>query len=80
MNTNQVRDLRRQKGWSQQELAERVEVARQTINLIENNRYNPTLSLCLKLARVLESDLNTLFWTQEQAHENDGQQAIQQDI
>ena len=43
MGTNQVRNLRRQKGWSQQELAERVEVARQTINLIENNRYNPTL-------------------------------------
>ena len=76
MRTNQVRNLRRQKGWSQQELAERVEVARQTINLIENNRYNPTLSLCLKLAQVLESDLNTLFWTQEQEHEDDGQEAV----
>lgn len=74
MGTNQVRNLRRQKGWSQQELAERVEVARQTINLIENNRYNPTLSLCLKLAQVLGSDLNTLFWTQE--HEDDGQEAV----
>ena len=76
MGTNQVRNLRRQKGWSQQELAERVEVARQTINLIENNRYNPTLSLCLKLAQVLGSDLNTLFWTQEQEHEDDGQEAV----
>ncbi|WP_283397325.1 helix-turn-helix transcriptional regulator [Wielerella bovis] len=65
MNTNQVRHFRQQKGWSQQELAQQVEVARQTINLIENNRYNPTLSLCLKLAWALETDLNALFWQQE---------------
>ena len=50
MNANQVRQYRQIKGWSQQELAQRVEVARQTINLIENNRYNPTLLLCIKLA------------------------------
>lgn len=65
MNTNQVRHFRQQKGWSQQELAQHVEVARQTINLIENNRYNPTLSLCLKLAQALDTDLNALFWQQE---------------
>lgn len=62
MNANQVRQYRQIKGWSQQELAQRVEVARQTINLIENNRYNPTLLLCIKLAHALDTDLNSLFW------------------
>lgn len=47
---------------SQLELANEVGVARQTINLIENNKYNPTLELWLKLARALQTDLNTLFW------------------
>ena len=62
MNANQVRQYRQIKGWSQQELAQRVEVARQTVNLIENNRYNPTLLLCIKLAHALDTDLNSLFW------------------
>ena len=62
MNANQVRQYRQIKGWSQQELAQRVEVARQTINLIENNRYNPTLLLCIKLAHALDTDLNSRFW------------------
>ena len=62
MNANQVRQYRQIKGWSQQELAQRVEVARQTINLIENNRYNPTLLLCIKLEHALDTDLNSLFW------------------
>lgn len=43
-------------------LAKKIDVARQTINLIENNKYNPSLDLCLKLAHELNTDLNTLFW------------------
>lgn len=43
-------------------LAKRIDVARQTINLIENDKYNPSLDLCLKLAHELDTDLNTLFW------------------
>ncbi|MCW8643759.1 helix-turn-helix domain-containing protein [Streptococcus macedonicus] len=35
--------------------------ARQTVNLIENDKYNPSLDLCIKLAEVLQTDLNTLF-------------------
>lgn len=54
---------------SQLELAKRVGVARQTINLIENEKYNPSLDLCIKIARVLESDLNTLFWNIEKGEE-----------
>lgn len=59
---NTVREHRKALKLSQLELAKKVEVARQTINLIENGKYNPSLDLCVKLAVALESDLNTLFW------------------
>ncbi|BAX67562.1 helix-turn-helix transcriptional regulator [Latilactobacillus sp. 5-91] len=59
---NNIRQYRQSIGISQTELARRVQVARQTINLIENNKYNPSLDLCIRLAQVLETDLNTLFW------------------
>ena len=51
-----------EKGLSQQELADKCEVTRQTIGLIEKGKYNPTLNLCIKLARVLNLTLNDLFW------------------
>ena len=60
---NRVREYRRQHtDYSQQALAQQVGVARQTINLIENDKYNPSLDLCLKIAWALRTDLNTLFW------------------
>ena len=60
---NRVREYRRQyTAYSQITLAQKVGVARQTINLIENDKYNPSLDLCIKLARTLGTDLNTLFW------------------
>lgn len=59
---NRVKTFRVDKKWSQLALAKEVGVARQTINLIENNKYNPSLDLCLKLAKALDTDLNQLFW------------------
>lgn len=59
---NNVRKYRKQQKLSQLELAKEIGVARQTINLIENDKYNPTLGLCLKLAHALHTDLNSLFW------------------
>lgn len=59
---NNVKQYRKSKGLSQLELAKRVKVARQTINLIENNKYNPSLALCIELAKALKTDLNSLFW------------------
>ncbi len=50
------------RGWSQAELAERVDVTRQTIGLIEAGRYNPTIKLCLALARATGQSLDDLFW------------------
>ena len=47
---------------SQEEVAKKVGVARQTINMIENGEYNPTLALCLRICHVLGSTLDELFW------------------
>ncbi|MGQ2287738.1 MULTISPECIES: helix-turn-helix transcriptional regulator [Leuconostoc] len=59
---NQIRTYRLINNMSQSSLANTIGVARQTINLIENNKYNPSLSLCIKLAVALHTDLNALFW------------------
>ncbi|CBI13106.1 putative transcriptional regulator [Streptococcus gallolyticus] len=59
---NRVREFRLNLGISQLALAKQIGVARQTVNLIENNKYNPSLDLCIKLAEALQTDLNTLFW------------------
>ncbi|KAA9302488.1 MULTISPECIES: helix-turn-helix transcriptional regulator [Aerococcus] len=64
---NRVRTYRQQLAISQAELARRVGVARQTINLIENDKYNPSLELCLRLAHALGTDLNQLFWDKEES-------------
>jgi len=50
------------KNLSQEELAEEIGVTRQTIGLIEKGKYNPTLNLCIKLAKALDRTLDELFW------------------
>lgn len=47
---------------TQEELAVKIGVTRQTIGLIENGRYNPTLNLCLAIAKALNKTLDELFW------------------
>ena len=59
---NRVKEFRKELGISQLELAKDIGVSRQTINMIENDKYNPTLELCLNHARSLQTDLNSLFW------------------
>ena len=51
---------------SQQELAEKVGVSRQTINAIEKGDYNPTIQLCRSICRVLGKTLDELFWDEEE--------------
>ncbi len=51
-----------EKDLSQEELAIIVGVSRQTIGLIESGKYNPTLSLCIKICKALSRTLNDLFW------------------
>ena len=47
---------------SQQELADKIEVSRQTINAIEKGDYNPTIKLCIAICKILGKTLDELFW------------------
>jgi putative transcriptional regulator len=59
--TNSVRDLRTEKGWSQQDLADKLEVSRQTINAIETGKYDPSLPLAFKLAKLFGKRIEQMF-------------------
>lgn len=58
---NKIKILRRAKSYTQEDLADELCVTRQTINAIENDRYDPTLSLAFKLARLLGTTVDELF-------------------
>ena len=58
---NKIRALRSEMGLSQEELAHRCGVSRQTINAIENNKYDPTLTLAFHLAAELRTTVDELF-------------------
>ena len=58
---NKIRELRKLKKMRQEDLASELHVTRQTINAIENNKYNPTLELAMKLARLLDSTVEEVF-------------------
>ena len=60
-----MKEARAKTGLSQQELAEKLGVSRQTINAIEKGDYNPTIRLCIGICRVLGLTLNDLFWEEE---------------
>ena len=62
MYNEKMKSLRQELGLSQAELAKRVGVSRQTINMIENSEYNPTLELCVRICKTLGVTLNDLFW------------------
>ena len=64
MNNN-VKFVRMKKGVTQEQLAKKVGVTRQTIGLIEKGDYNPTLSLCIAIAKDLDQTLDNLFWEVE---------------
>ena len=58
---NRVKAFRTERGWTQEQLAERVGVSRQSVNSIERNRYVPSLPLALKFARVFERPTEDIF-------------------
>jgi putative transcriptional regulator len=58
---NRVRELRSERGWTQQELAEKVGVSRQSVNSIERDRYVPSLPLALEFARVFACPTDDIF-------------------
>lgn len=58
---NNIRSLRKEMGLRQEDLANRLGVTRQTIIAIENEKYNPTLALAIKLARLLNKPVEEIF-------------------
>ena len=59
---NRVRELRTEHGWSQTELGERLGVSRQTVNAIENERYDPSLPLAFLISRAFGLPIEQLFF------------------
>jgi putative transcriptional regulator len=58
---NCLRQLREQRGWSQGDLAQRLDVSRQTVNAIETSKYDPSLPLAFRIARLFGAPLETIF-------------------
>jgi putative transcriptional regulator len=58
---NRLKELRAERGWSQAELAERLDVSRQTINSIETDKYDPSLPLAFKIARLFGQSIEVIF-------------------
>ena len=58
---NSVKEHRNGRGWSQGELARRLGVSRQTINAVETDKYDPSLPLALRMARVFGLPVEALF-------------------
>ncbi|HNV84481.1 MAG TPA: helix-turn-helix transcriptional regulator [Arenimonas sp.] len=58
---SRVRELREKQGWSQGELADLLDVSRQTVNAIETEKYDPSLPLAFKIARLFNMRIETIF-------------------
>ncbi|MFD1609319.1 helix-turn-helix transcriptional regulator [Oceanobacillus luteolus] len=68
---NKVKVARVQADLTQQQLADKVGVTRQTISLIEKGKYNPTLKLCLAICHAVDKTLDEIFWLNKES-EKDG--------
>lgn len=58
---NRLKDLRAERGWSQAELAQRLGVSRQSVNAIETGKYDPSLPLAFKIARMFALGIEQIF-------------------
>ena len=64
---NRIRVLRAEKGWSQAELAERVQVSRNSINAVENGKFDPSLPLAFRIADALELKIEDVFLREDRS-------------
>ena len=58
---NSLPQLRAERGWSQADLAERLEVSRQTVNALERGKYDPSLPLAFKIAKLFDRSIEAIF-------------------
>jgi putative transcriptional regulator len=63
---NAIRELRAALGWTQADLAEHLDVSRQTINALETGRYDPSLPLAFRLSRLLSRPIEELFFPEDE--------------
>jgi len=66
---NRLEEIRKQKGITQEELANALEVSRQTIGSLENGRYNPSITLAFKIARFFDLTIEQIFSDEEDQNE-----------
>ena len=69
MKTKKMKIARIEKDLSQEQLADKIGVTRQTISMIEAGKFNPSLQLCISICRALDKTLNDLFWETEETAE-----------
>lgn len=74
---NRLKVLRAERGWSQAELADHLEVSRQTINALEVGKYDPSLPLAFRIARVFGQPIEAIFQPDDAV---DGAAARQQEL
>jgi putative transcriptional regulator len=72
---NRLRVLRAERGWSQAALAERLGVTRQTVNAVETERYEPSLTLAFRIARLFEQSIEAIFQDEAASGVDEGQGA-----
>ena len=63
---NRLRELRDERGWSQARLAEALAVSRQTVNVLETGKYDPSLPLAFRIARLFELSIEAIFIPEEE--------------
>lgn len=63
---NRLRVLRAERGWTQAELAGRLDVSRQAVNAIENGKHDPSLSLAFRIARLFDLTVEEIFASQQE--------------
>jgi putative transcriptional regulator len=68
---NQLHVLRAERDWSQAELAERLGVSRQTVNALETGKYDPSLPLAFKIARLFAMQIEEIFFPEEETNSVD---------
>ena len=68
---NRLEEIRKAKGITQEELANALEVSRQTVGSLENGRYNPSIILAFKIARFFEVSIEVVFIYEEGQHEDE---------
>ena len=64
---NRLEEMRKNKGLTQEDLADRLEVSRQTIGSLENGRYNPSILLAYRIARIFHVNVEEIFIYEEDA-------------